>query len=360
MYAEAQCSSWLFYSRDRDHYAEIARAVPLRPDFYNLNTMTAAVEILEAAGLIEHWKTAPSPQARHRSRFRATPDLLRSLELRRANLIFSSGPEIVLRDRNGQLLAIPNSRAISRMRRDIEAHNEFLDRIDIRLAHPDAEYDERGFLRFRNCRFDPRRRRYYRVFNRNFRRGGRWYGPFWQSLPKDVRTGLLINNEATIEEDFRACHLRLLSAMARLQLPLDHPTFDPFVGAGVERSAFKTAFNIMLNANTKSAARNAIAAEFSEQGWPSPHEFANAAMTAVANRFPSLADFWNSGIGLRLQNIDADICARVQRQFRNAGVPILSVHDSFIVPQKHRLDLTASMAIEMNGACQKLRNNATD
>ena len=128
MYAEAQGSSCVSYSRDRDHYGEIARAVPLRPDFYNLNTMTAAVEILEAAGLIEHWKTAPSPQARHRSRFRATPDLLRSLELRCANFIFSAGPQIVLRDRNGQLLPVPNSRAISRMRRDIEAQNEFLDR----------------------------------------------------------------------------------------------------------------------------------------------------------------------------------------------------------------------------------------
>ena len=353
--AQVHHKTWVFYSRDRDHYSDVRRALRRCPTFYQLRTVTAAVDILETAGLLEHWKTAPSPSARHRSRIRATALLVQRLgPITVASFGFAPGPEVLLKDADGKLLPFRTSRKIARFQCDVAAHNKFLAGFDIRVAHPAASYDDCGFLHLRSRRINPLRRHYHRVFNRDFSHGGRWYGPFWQALPSDVRTGLLIYNEPTVEVDFRACHLRLLSAMAGLQLPFDDPTFDPFVGSGIYRAAFKTAFNIMLNAGTASAARRAIVAEFSDRGWPYPWEHANEAMAAVIKRFPSLADFWNTGVGLRLQNIDAEICARIQRRFRNHGVPILSVHDSFIVPARHKSDLTATMAIEITGACQKL------
>jgi hypothetical protein len=60
-----------------------------------------------------------------------------------------------------------------------------------------------------------------------------------------------------------------------------------------------------------------------------------------------------------LQNIDAQVCAGVQRRLREAGVPALSVHDSFIVPQPAR-DLTVSIRDEefdraCHAQCQKRR-----
>ena len=48
--------------------------------------------------------------------------------------------------------------------------------------------------------------------------------------------------------------------------------------------------------------------------------------------FPALALFWNTGHGLILQSVDAEVCRHVQRRLRHDGIPCLSIHDSFVVP----------------------------
>lgn len=60
---------------------------------------------------------------------------------------------------------------------------------------------------------------------------------------------------------------------------------------------------------------------------------------------------------MRLLNCDASICTRIQCRFRKAGVPILSVHDSFIVPKSREAELFEIMEFEINAACQNLRLN---
>ena len=77
-------------------------------------------------------------------------------------------------------------------------------------------------------------------------------------------------------------------------------------------------------------------------------------MDAIAGQWPQLAHFWSSGIGLRLQNIDAEICARVQRALRRAGIPVLSIHDSFIVRSRNQSVLADAMEEEMVRACAVL------
>jgi hypothetical protein len=72
---------------------------------------------------------------------------------------------------------------------------------------------------------------------------GRWYGPFWQALPQDVREGLRLNGEPVIERDFRACHLRLLCARVGVALPFSDPEFDPYMIAGLPRRDVKRALN---------------------------------------------------------------------------------------------------------------------
>jgi hypothetical protein len=70
---------WLFYSRDRNHYAG---AGPYCPPYYTRTNMVRAVALLEAAGLIEHWKTAPSP----------TPNTVRGLSRRARSSCGSAAP----------------------------------------------------------------------------------------------------------------------------------------------------------------------------------------------------------------------------------------------------------------------------
>ena len=77
----------------------------------------------------------------------------------------------------------------------------------------------------------------------------------------------------------------------------------------------------------------------------SRHRSREAAHTlaAVQSHFPALALLWHSEIGLQLQRVDSDLCGQVQREMRAQGIPVLSVHDSFIAPRRAESELRAAM-----------------
>lgn len=348
--------TWVFYSRDWNFYADLpdTRA---SGSFFALVPMRRAVQSLEAAELVEHRRTRPSPSAEFRSRLRAAPPLIRELgPLRAVDFVFEPASVIVLRDSEGHNRDFQESRDLRRIRRDIEAQNKYLRQFDIRVEHARARYDKHGFLFVDERWLNPYRKAFHRVFNGSFSRGGRWYGPFWQSLPSEVRKGLLIDDQATIELDYRACHPRLLCALAGLDLSFEDPDYDFYGGTGIARAQAKLAFNIALNASDKRSGLAATAERFREEGWDSPHPLARQALDTISRRHPSLTPYFNTGIGLRLQNHDARICARVQRHFRQLGHACLSVHDSFIVQAKHEDELRQVMNKQIEEEIRRMKS----
>lgn len=350
-----ETETWVFYSRDKNHYAAHARIRRYRPSFYTWRKVTHAVAALEDAGLIEHRKTAPSPQAKYRSRIRAKPVLIGQLSpLHVTDFTHDRREVIVLRDSQGKHAPYGESRDIKRLRNDVLAQNHHLSLFSIDIDHLDAVCGRHGLLRIGAVCLDPQNCTYHRVFNQNFSRGGRWYGPFWQSLPARIRKGLRMNGMPTIEIDFRACHLRLLASVVGLNLPFDDPDYDPYLVPGFPRPEIKLAFNIMLNASSPRSAQYALADELSGGMQSSSSAYACALMAAVERQFPALAQFWNADVGIRLQNVDAKICTSVQKRLRRAGIPALSIHDSFVVPQADEARLRFVMAEEMDRMCLKL------
>jgi hypothetical protein len=344
---------WTFYSRDRTHYALRRR---FSPPGYTRTAVVAAVEALASKDFLEHQRTRPSPAAEFRSRFRAAPALIERLaDVAARDFVFELREPIILRDAEGDETPCRESRRIRAMRRDVEAQNLFLGQHEIGVVHPDVATDSRGFLLVRGRCINPGRRRLYRVFNGSFALGGRWYGGWWQGLPADVRAGILIDGEPTVELDYHACHLRLLAASARVALPFDDPGFDPFSIPGVERRHAKLAFHVMLNASAESSALRALGGELDSAG---AHPYAAELAAAVRARFPEFAPYWSTGVGLRLQRVDSDICAAVQRRLRGSGIACLSLHDSFIAPARHRAELDAVMTPEFDRACDRLRRRS--
>ena len=55
------------------------------------------------------------------------------------------------------------------------------------------------------------------------------------------------------------------------------------------------------------------------------------------------SDIFGSGIGLRLQREDCDLAEKVMMHFVDRGIPILPIHDSFIIAHRHRKELVAVM-----------------
>lgn len=75
-------------------------------------------------------------------------------------------------------------------------------------------------------------------------------------------------------------------------------------------------------------------------------EFQNA----IAERHKPIARFFNTGHGLRLQRLDADIAERVMLRFLEMGYCCLPVHDSFLVHHGLDADLRQIMVEEFASA----------
>jgi hypothetical protein len=232
---------------------------------------------------------------------------------------------------------------------DVHACNAFLARFDISLREDAAEVLPTGLLKIGGTWVNPRSRRYYRVFNGDMQHGGRWYGPWWQSVPSAVRSSLLINGEPTVEIDYAACQLRLMFAYLGLPDPLEGeiranaPNADLYSIDGVHRDTVKLALLVMTNAPSPISARRALAAQLSAIPAKARAPEADRIMGCIRRRFPALEPLWCSGIGLRLQRTDSNVCARVQLEMRSAGLPVLSIHDSFVCWERVEPDLRATM-----------------
>jgi len=337
----------VFYSRDRNHYANSAKRRYF-PDYYSYGAVIAAVDMLALAGLIDNLRTIPSPSATKRSRLRATARL-------RASILDGSSwtPQIVesemivLRGAGKKEIDYVDTDQIRAMRADVLAHNAFQGTFVVALN--DTADPVGGLL-------DLPARTYHRVFCGDFEQGGRWYA-LWQNLKKELRPQITINGESTTELDFRCCHPRLLCASGGLDLPFGDPDFDFYRFPPFEREDVKTAVAVLLNAPSLSSARRALASELERRGRPDPAAGARSLCRAVVATSPGLAPYWGTGVGLRLQRIDSDICTEVQTAMRTRGIPVLSIHDGFIVPAEHDDDLKQVMETSMQIACRHLRAN---
>jgi hypothetical protein len=208
--------------------------------------------------------------------------------------------------------------------------------VEILKHHPGDEGDERQ-LNLNN-------RLLYRVFNsHDLSTGGRFYGPFWHNMPKALRPYLLIDGIPTVEVDYSNQHPTILYAMEREKPPLD--AYDGVIShLGIEghkaknaRGMIKKSFNAMLNAlkPMKNSPDGVKPKDFGLK-W---REISDAIM---AYHQP-IAHHFYTGVGRRLQQMDSSIAERVLIQFARYGIPVLPVHDSFVVQEDYELVLRVVM-----------------
>lgn len=350
---------WLFYSRDNNHFAAVRAGAPA---WYSRRTVVTAVDVLTNAQLIETQPTTPAPSARLRSRLRATPSLATACGVHSLHdLCWDLPPSVILRDRADRKLLDPKTSLspddlaqFELLTQDVEAHNHFLSRFEIDLQN--ARHSETAHLEVANHRVNPLQRSYHRVFNGNLQLGGRWYAPWWQSIPGSLRQQLTIDGRPTIELDFAACQLRLLLAKCGQPDPLAghirHPdsNFDLYRVDGIERGIVKQALLFMLNADARRRARGALSHELNKRGETQPSRLASYVMLKIETAFPLLRPFWFTGVGLELQCIDAAVCTAIQRRMRALDLPVLSIHDSFVTFRRAEAVLQNAMRDCFNAA----------
>ena len=265
-------------------------------------------------------------------------------------VLFDPFETVRLKDKDGRLIDYRERANTEQMRRTLTTINDALRATSVEFDAPGAVTD--GYvLRCGEQVLYPHMQFLWRVFNHSkFSLGGRFYGGFWQTVKSRDRAYLRIDGEPTLEHDYPQLHPLLLYALAGKKLSGDAYTID-----GWDRSLAKKAFNILLNASTFNAALRAIANEIGGVGAMSK---AAALMEAVKGQHKPVAEYFHSGIGLRLQRNDADIAEDVMLRSLTDGIIALPIHDSFIVQSRYGDQLKAIMDDALFSAFPALRTTA--
>ena len=195
----------------------------------------------------------------------------------------------------------------------------------------------------------------HRVFNdSSWQKSGRWFGGFWQRINSDLREKILINDEDTVELDFSSLHVILAYANEGIDYWKDHDV-DPYSipVEGIEnhkasREAIKKLLLLGLNAPNDEVLFPAFRQEFdySHLGGKA-FKFENSVLSkmldSIKARHPQIAHQLGKDVGKTLMNLDGQIVDFVIKRFLDSNTPILSVHDSFIVPWSQRDKLASAM-----------------
>jgi hypothetical protein len=302
---------WVTYSRRWQHYS-----VPRRYQnpLYTYRRVVGAADYLDAQGLIYHAKREPG-QRGWQSAMKATPELIEiTTRIITAPLVIAKPAEvIVLRDKDRMPVDYTETKFTQRARKEIEQLNDFLSNAEVL-----------------GCFVAPLRR----IFNQNFKRGGRMYAVegAWQTMTKEDRLKIQIANEPGVEVDYSTLHPALLYAEVGKYAPADAYVID-----GWPRKLTKIALNTLINAPNIHSARLAIAhhpamADVAESGSQDALRAASTLIADIKRVHAPIAHLFHKGKGLELQRRDSDMTVKVMLILSQAGITVLPIHDSFLVP----------------------------
>lgn len=362
-------TQYISFSRDKNRYGMYSRYASVTVGFRGIVIITNR---LRDEGFIEYVNgvcyrnpVTGIPYAGYTTRMRATRKLIRLIVKHKVKLsMISRHPnEAVIKfrtvkDENDIARDIKDFTAPEDVRRsgiNLIAYNNllqqtYIDLDDEMLTYADLEelksYDKKIKRYVVEYSIDLSKKRVYRVFsNEDWKCGGRIYGAWWHACPKELRKYILIDGEPVVELDFSAIHVLLLYAHLGenfLDEGVDAYTIEGHNFRAAMKVVMMSAINAERNEKTDGETR-AIKASWDtlikklnkeriKHGINS-HDSLYEMLEAIKERHQPIADFLASGEGIKLQREDSDIAVDIINQHTKMNVPILSVHDSFIVPR---------------------------
>lgn len=269
-----------------------------------------------------------------------TKPITRTLSLFNSNL--SSAGKIVLKNRNKEPVPYDMAGDAARHQNALNAINREIERSSIALFLPDASIPDlrqaigyQGGSRIRLSGgtlpkvlagvVQIERPILHRVFNNErWDEGGRFYGGWWQAIPKAYRPLITINARPTVEFDFKSMQPTMLYHQRGLEMDGDAYDLPGFPQAN--RNVAKEALLALLSAAPGQRVMTLERLDYPE-GWNSLR-----LEEALRLRHQAIADAFRSQAGVRLQNLDARIAERIMfKTINRYGAIALPIHDSFIV-----------------------------
>jgi hypothetical protein len=259
---------------------------------------------------------------------------------------------IEIRDNNKESIVFKNTEELVAMREWVTEYNTLMSTHEVLVDYlPFPIHMVRKFIR------------------ESLAYGGRYYytGLSVQTVEAYKRKGILIDGEATVELDYKSMHPAILaesngviwtkgfdpyrldySVMAIDIEALDaykltiNPTHNPI------RNLAKLALMCAINCKSKRQAYAALKHKFEDDGKKNIEdqkyygilEFEPKMLYAnLADNNVEIAKYFFTDTGVKLQRVDSDIAEFIMKACIRQDIPVLCIHDSFIVKRKHHGEL---------------------
>ena len=190
-----------------------------------------------------------------------------------------------------------------------------------------------------------------RVFYRgDWNLGGRYHGGWWQQIPSRYRQHILIDGGHTIEADYSGFHIALAYALEGQEPPSDPYAFHNVLSQltpNQQRADIKLLALTGINADSKKAAFQAFRDQRNRDQRNTPKEdrvsYTDDLLTQLLDTFLAghepIRHYLCTDKGVELMALDGNITTRIIRHFTEKGIPILTVHDSYILSSQHEMQL---------------------
>ena len=258
----------------------------------------------------------------------------------------SHSSSVVMKDSNKRIVEVPFSSKAFMYESQLNAINEF--------------YSSQTFSYFpASCEEEFLFPRLTAIFNNNsWNDGGRLYsshnrGINYQAIPSDLRETIRINGRETVEIDFSGLHVSMLYAQNKLEPQKDPYNFLP----GESRQLAKFATLVMINTSNEAgvvASLEKRKKELQNKQGLSPKKRAlkqaletcpdfSCIVDSIKKNHAAISNNFFTGIGIKLQNIDSLMALEIINSFYKRGIPVLPMHDSFIIDKQYSSELKDKM-----------------
>ena len=231
-----------------------------------------------------------------------------------------------------------------RMELMLYAYNSLLQKTYIDIATLEKSYIERETkVGSQRISISQNNKFVSRIFSKaSWTNNGWFYGGFWQQVDKKFRKDIYLNDKPTVEVDYKGIHPSILSinkgkAFKGYEM---NELILPGLNKEQQTKALKLLIFIALSASSKQQAYKAYRAS-------SDLPLNNIELSKLINSFLELnpqftGELFNDQI-VNLMYQDSLITEYVIKKFTYSDLPILTVHDSFIIQYDQVLNLKKYM-----------------
>jgi len=352
--------TYMRYSRTPNYYNDIPRRY--KREYFTYNLMCGVLTGLNENGYTIEFKGFKNPRDNfaQQTKIRTTDRFNQDITQITNDMIKDIEPPelIVLRGRgkSGIRLEYKDTSETKRLRNELREYNELRQSTDITINNTlVSDKKSESFLKLfavkkTETEIQLRSPYIYRVFNQDFNMGGRFYNGIESNMPKALRKNLYINGKQTVELDYSGLHIRMLYNLESINPPGN--CYDDLANGNPElRKLYKLIALVSINAGSEKKAFMAIR-----------HSLINSDLKTLLpdltdnsikyfydnwlNTHPKISKYFNSDIGIKLQNYDSKISSRIIKHFTKKTIPILVVHDSFIINEEYKEQLEEIMKRE--------------